>query len=95
MANTLTVPAPQILTKDAEFQNLLQVLGTYWKELVDDPEFDIYEGIGGNYRWRAVSIGIIDALHTIQALSERSSNEFVLMHTASGKAILRLNVQER
>jgi hypothetical protein len=63
--------------------------------LIDDPEFDTYEKIDDNYIWRTLSIGIVRALHKVKELSEASSNEFVLMHTASGKVILRLNAPKR
>jgi hypothetical protein len=88
-----TIPRTLIceaLSKDAEFENLLRVLEKYQKELISNPEFDVYERVDGNYVWRAESIGILRALHKVSELSEASSNEFVLMHTPSGTVILRL-----
>jgi hypothetical protein len=59
--------------------------------MIGVPEFDTYEKVGDNYVWRALSVGIGRALHKVKELAEASPNEFVLMHTSSGKAILRLN----
>ena len=90
MSAILEDPILQTLSKEAEFDNLLRVLEKYWKELTSNPDFDIYEAVDGNYIWRAECLGILKALRRMSELSERSKNQFVLMHTASGRVILRL-----
>lgn len=82
---------PHVRNRDAEFDNLLSLLDKDNKALAADPEFDIYERVGDNYVWRAVSIGIDRAMYKLKELSEVSSSEFVVMHTFSGKVIVRIN----
>jgi hypothetical protein len=61
------------------------------EEVSADPEFDTYEKVSGNYVWRAANADIRDALRQLKELSGTSPNEFVLMHTPSGKVIARIN----
>jgi hypothetical protein len=91
MATKPKAVVPQTPNKDAEFENLLQLIEKHQKEVAADPEFDLYEKVDGNYVWRAVSIGLGRALHRFKELSASSTNELVLMHTFSGKVITRLN----
>jgi hypothetical protein len=57
------------------------------KRLSADPEVDTYEKVEGNYVWRAANADIQHALRQLKELSATSPNEFVLMHTPSGKVI--------
>jgi len=91
MADRSKPAIPRTPDKNGEFENLLSLLEKEQEELAADPEFDIYEKVGDNYVWRALSIGLGRAMHTLKELSAGSSNEFVVMHTFSSKVIVRIN----
>jgi hypothetical protein len=91
MADKQNPAIPKTPDRGVEFDNLLLLLNKYRNETLADPEFDIYEKVGGNYVWRTASVGIKRALRQLRELSKASQNEFVLMHTPSGKVIGRLN----
>lgn len=91
MSDERKINIPRTPDRDVEFDKLLSLLDTNQRELAADPEFDTYEKVGDDYVWRAVSIGMERALSKLKELSEGSINEFVVMHTFSGKVIVRLN----
>jgi hypothetical protein len=95
MSDEHKINIPRTADRNAEFDNLLSLLDKNQKELAADPEFDTYEKVGDDYVWRAVSIGMGRALSKLKELSEVSINEFVVMHTFSGKVIVRLNSSQR
>jgi hypothetical protein len=92
MSDEHKINIPRTADRDAEFDNLLSLLDKNWPPT---PNFDTYEKVGDDYVWRAVSIGTGRALSKLKELSEGSINEFVVMHTFSGKVIVRLNSSQR
>jgi hypothetical protein len=91
MSDNRKINIPRTPDREAEFDNLLSLLDRNQRELAADPEFDTYEKVGESYVWRAVSIGMGHALAKLKELSKGSTNEFVVMHTFSGKVVVRLN----